>query len=182
MKKPPALFSKISKREKSIIYVVIFMFSAVLLYILVVNPILSKIAALDGEIENQETRIEKNLRILSRKEVIEKEIDYYSSYVMRAKSEQQETVGFLQEMEEMANKSSLYVIDIKAAGLEEGELLNKYLIRLNCEAQIEQITNFFYDVESSKKLLRIEEYDLRPKTAGSSVIKCTITISKAVLP
>ena len=98
------------------------------------------------------------------------------------RSEEEEAVFLLKEIEEIANKSSVYVIDIKSAGLQKGDLLEKFLVKLNCEAQMEQLTKFFYDLESSKKLLKVEKYDIKPKTEGSSVVRCALTISKGVLP
>jgi len=173
--------SKIPKKQKTILYIVGFVISAVILVQLILIPILGKMKELDAKIEKEERRIKANLNTLARKAILRKEIDYFGSFVTQARSQEEETVSFLQEIEEMANKSSLYVIDIKSAGLEKGEALEKYLVKLNCEAQIEQITNFFYDVESSKKLYKVESYDIRPKTAGSSVIRCAVSISKALM-
>ncbi|MFH1045531.1 MAG: type 4a pilus biogenesis protein PilO [Candidatus Omnitrophota bacterium] len=174
-------FSRRPKREKMIFYAIVFVLALVFLEQLILEPILGKMRALDQEIGTEEARIKKNLHILAQKDTLKKEIDYFDAYAGEQLSQEEQTVGLLQEIEEMANKTALYVIDIKAAGLSETEQLRKFLVKLNCEAQLQQLTNFFYDVESSKKLLKIEDFDIRPKTEGSSVVRCTITISKAVL-
>lgn len=176
-----ALLSKRSKKEKTILFAIIFIIVAGVLHVLILRPIFSKMKDLDAQIETEEKRIRKNLHILSQKDRIREEIEYFGSYVVHARTQEEETVSFLQKIEETANKLSLYVIDIKSAGLETGEFLDKYFVKLNCEAQIEQLTNFFYDVESSKRLYKIEVFDIRPKTVGSSVIRCALTISKAVM-
>lgn len=177
-----AIFSGRPGKEKQIIYIVLFTAAAVLLYIFVIAPILAKIGSLDAQVEEEELRIKKNLKIVGQKDRIKEEIEYYGSFVTHEQSQEEETVAFLQEVEERANRSSLYVIDIKSSGVEKEEMLEKYYVKLNCEAQIEQLTNFLYDLESSKKLLKVEQYDIRPKTAGSSILRCAITISKTVLP
>lgn len=88
----------------------------------------------------------------------------------------------MKDIEELAKKFSLYVIDIKAAGVEEDGALKKYQANLNCEAEMEQLVKFFYNVENSDKLFKIEKYDLKPKTKRSSVVRSVIVISKTVLP
>lgn len=176
-----AFLSKRSKQEKTILFVIVFLIVAAILHVLILRPILSKMKDLDAQIKTEESRTKRNLHILAQKDRIREEIDYFGSYVVPARTQDEETVGFLQKIEEIANKSSLYVIDIKSAGVEAGDLLDKYFVKLNCEALIEQLTNFFYDVESSKKLYKVESFDIRPKTIGSSVIRCAVTISKAVM-
>ena len=177
-----AFFSHLSKRERFVLYGAIFFISLALLDHLTLGPILSKIKSLNEEIRNQEIMIKKSLHILAQRDRIIKEVDIYSSYVTGAQSQEEETVFLLQKLEEIANESSVYVIDIKSAGLTEEGILKKYLVKINCEAQIEQLSRFFYDIESSNKLLKIEKYDIKPKTEGSSIVRCAMTISKALLP
>ncbi len=174
--------SRLSKREKVVLYGAVFFISLTFLDRLILGPILSEIKSLNTEIQNQEAMIKKNLHILAQKERIKKDLSYYDSYVVYAASPEEETVFLLKDIEKRANKSSIYVVDIKSAGEDEEGEIKKYLVKLNCEAQMEQLSKFFYDVESSKKLLKIENYNIRPKSEGSSVLKCTVSISKALLP
>jgi Tfp pilus assembly protein PilO len=72
---------------------------------------------------------------------------------------------------------------MKPSGLkEEKDNTKKYLVSLSCEGQMEQIMDFMYNVENSRKFLTIEKYQISPKTKESSVINCTMTISKIVIP
>jgi len=181
LKRLSTFFSRLSKRERFILYCVFCFISLALLDRLILRPILSKVKSLNREIQSQEATIKKNLYILAKKDSILKEADEYVLYVTHEQSQEEEVLFLLKEIEKLANKASVYVIDIKSAGLEEDGMFRKYLVKLNCEAQMEQITRFFYDVESSNKLLKIEKYDIKPKTEGSSVLRCTTSISKAVL-
>ena len=176
------LFSRLSKRERLVLYAASFFIALVLLDRLVMGPILFKIKSLNQEIQSQKSFIKRNLHILAQKERIRKEVNIYASYVTAAQSQEEETVFLLKEIEEIANESSVYVIDIKSAGFEKEGILKKYLVKINCEAQMEQLIHFFYDVESSNKLLQIEKYDMRPKTEGSSVLRCALSISQVVMP
>lgn len=182
IKKLSTSLSRLSKREKLILYGVIFFVSLVFLDRLILRSILSKIKLLDKEIQSQEATIKKSLHILVQKDRIKKEANKYASFVTSAQSQEEEMVFLLKGIEELANKRSVYVIDIKSAGLAEEGIFKKYLVRLNCEAQMEQLTGFFYELESSNRMLKIEKYDIRPKTEGSSIVRCTVSISKMVMP
>jgi hypothetical protein len=177
-----ASFSRLSKRERLVLYGAVFFISFAFLDRLILGPILSRIKSLNEDIQDQKTMIKKNLHILAQKDRITKEMNKYTPFLMQAQSQEEEMVFLLKEIEELTNKCSVYVIDIKSAGLAEEGMFKKYLVRLNCEAQMEQLTQLFYELESSNSLLKIEKFDIRPKTAGSSVVRCTTSISKAVLP
>jgi len=175
------IFFRLSKREKIIASIVGIFVALVSMYFIVLSPILSKIESLDQEIRNQEALIKESLYILARQDTINKEIDLYDSFTEHALSQEEEVIFFLQDIEKLANKSEIYIIDIKASGSEESEGLKKYFVRVNCEGQMEQIVKFFYEVENMNKLFKIERYDIRLKTQGSSIVRCTAYISKAVL-
>lgn len=182
MKKLFAIISRLSKRERIILYGTVFVISLVLLDRLVLGTILSKIKSLNQEIKTQEATIKKSLHILAQKDRIEKETNKYTSFVAPAQSKEEEMVFLLKVIEELADGSSVYVIDIKPGSFTESGVFRKYLVKLTCEAQMEQLTELFYKIESSDKLLQIEKYDIKPKTEGSSVVRCSISISKAVFP
>ncbi|MCK4519565.1 MAG: hypothetical protein KAT96_00120 [Candidatus Omnitrophica bacterium] len=182
IKKLSAYILRLSKREKFVFFSAIFFVSLIFLDRLVLGPILSKMKLLNKEIQSQESTIKKSLHILAQKDRLKKETNKYASFVVPAQSQEEEMVFFLKDIEELANKCSVYVIDIKSAGLAEEGIFKKYFVRLNCEAQMEQLTELFYKLESSSKMLKIEKYDIKPKTEGSSVVRCTVSISKAVLP
>ena len=182
MKKLSIYISRLSKSEKIILCGAAFFVSLVFLDRLILSSILSKIELLDREVQSQEAMIKKSLHILTQEDRIKKEANQYASFVTPAQSQEEETVFFLKDIEELANKCSVYVIDMKSSGLTEEDMFKKYLVRLNCEAQMEQLIRLFYELESSTKMLKIEKYDIRPKTEGSSIVRCTVSISKVVLP
>ncbi|HNW40109.1 MAG TPA: GspMb/PilO family protein, partial [Candidatus Omnitrophota bacterium] len=84
------------------------------------------------------------------------------------------------EIESLASKSSVYLVDMKPSGTKESGSSKRIMINLNCEAQMEQLVDFMYNLENSNILLSIEKYQLTPKTKESSVAKCSISVYKVV--
>lgn len=175
--------SKLSKKEKALLYAAVFVGLVVLLDRAIIYPVYAKIRSLHTQIKEKEFTIVKEMRILAMKDKIAGEAKKYSSYAGVALSEEEEITTLLKEIESLANKSSLYVVDMKPAGAkEEKDKSKKFLVSLSCEGQMEQIMDFMYNVENSKSLLSIERYQISPKSRESSVATSSMTISKISLP
>lgn len=172
----------LSKREKIIFYAAISFVSLTLLDRLIISPIYSKIKSLNEEVKEKESSIKKSLHILAQKERISSEIARYTSFLTSAKSEEEETTYLLKEIEGLANKAGVYLVDMKPGGLKDMGSSKKYLINLNCEAQMEQLFDFMYNIENSNKLLTIEKYQIGPKSKESSIARCSMSIAKIIMP
>jgi hypothetical protein len=175
-------FSHLPKRQRIIIYCAVSFIFLFLADRLIINPVVSKIDTLNKELLAREEGIKRDLRILSMKDKITSESSKYSSFFHSAKSEEEENVILLKELENLAGKSSVYLIDIKPGGTKEAGLAKKFLIILNCEAQMEQLVEFMYNIENSVQLFIIDKYQVTQKSSESSVIHCTMTVSKMAMP
>lgn len=177
-----AVFAKLSKKEKIIFYLVIFFVSLVILDRLIASPVLNKMKSLDKEIKKKEAQIKKDLRIVARKDRILAENVKYSSFLDAFQSKEDQAASSLKEIEDYADKASVYLVDMKPSSTKESGASKKYLINLNCEAQMEQLISFMYNIENSKELLTIERFQISPKAKGSSVARCNMVISKTITP
>jgi len=175
------MLSRLSKREKFILYGAVLIVSLTALDRLIINPISSKIEALNKQIQEKDAGIKKDLCILAQKERILAEKAKYTSFLSSSASEEEEMTSILKEVEALAGKSSVYIVDMKPVGLKKSGSSEKYLINVNCEAQMEQLTEFIYNIESSDKLLSIEKYQISPKSKESSLAKCGMSIAKIVV-
>jgi len=175
-----SFLAHLSKREKVIFYAAISFLSLTLLDRLIISPVYSKIKSLNEEIQEKESIIKKNLRILSQKDRISSETAQYASFLNNAKSQEEEATSLLKEIEGLANKAGVYLVDMKPGGLKDKGLSKQYLINLNCESQMEQLAEFMYNIENSNRLLTIEKYQISPKSKESSVVRCSMSIAKIV--
>ena len=165
-----------------VLYTAVVFISLAFLDRIVIFSVSNKIKFLDRQIETKESEIKKNLKILTQKNRIEVQRANLSSYLGRAQSENEEVTQLLKEIEGFANKAAINLIDMKPAGIKEMEASRKYLINLNFEGKMEQVVEFMYEVESSRKLLTIEKYQINPKSKDSNLSKCSMVISKLVIP
>lgn len=174
--------NRLSKRERIIAYAAFFIISLALLERLIIHPISSKMDSLNKQIRETETEIKTSLHIVSQKDRIVSESSKYKSFLSEQNSEDEEMTALFKEIENLANKSSVYLVDMKPMGLKETASVKKYMATLNCEAQMEQLADFMYNIENSTLLLSIEKYEISPKSRDSSIVKCSMTIAELIAP
>ncbi|OIO36597.1 MAG: hypothetical protein AUJ74_01845 [Candidatus Omnitrophica bacterium CG1_02_44_16] len=175
-----AYLSRLNKREKFVFYAAVVFISIALVDRLIVGPIVSRMRLLDEKIKIQKELIKKNARIVSEKDRVLAAVKDYAIFSRKAQTSDEEVAFLLGEVEKMARKTSLYVVDMKPMGMEEDAISRKYSVDLNCEAQMEQIMGFMYAVESSDRLLVVETFNISPKSKDSSIAKCNMRISNVI--
>ena len=176
-----AVLPRLAKRERFVLYAAATFIFLALFDRLLIYPIFNKMKSLKKEIQETESSIRRNLHILAQKDRILSESAKYASFIGGTKSDEEEMTFLLKEVEGLANKSSVYLIDIKPAGTKGPAFPKKCTITLNCEAQMEQLISFIYSIENFNRLLIIEKYQITPKVRESSVAKCVMSVSKISL-
>lgn len=172
---------KLSPRERIIFYMATFFVFLTLMDRLIINPISSKMNTLNAEISEKKIALQKNLRILAQKERIEKEVEQYSQILNNVKSEEDITPT-LGKIENLASKTGVYIVDMKPIDLKNVGAIKKHLIKLSCEAPMEQLVEFIAKIESLNNLLIIERCQMAPKSRESDVVKSEVSIVKIIIP
>lgn len=174
--------NKISKREKTALYLGAGILFLLFLDRFIFSPINRKIARLNQEIKINQTRLANDLRNIQHKDAIISEYNKYKAYVKKAGSDEEETAKTLGEIENVARSSSVYLMDIKPQAPKQTEFYKKYSAEVEIEGQMNDIINFLYKLNSSPQLLRTEKVSLTPKEKNSEVAKALILVSKFLIP
>ena len=175
-------YAKLSKTERRILAVTILFVAIAFVDRVIVLPISTTLASLNLTISEQETAIKKSMSVLLHKGGIVAESKEYMSYSVEAKNPEEEMVGLLKEVESVAEKAGVSLIYVKPGTIKEENGMKKYYSNLECEAPMEQVATFFYDIESSNQLIKIEKFQIQPKSKDSSIARCTVAVYKTVLP
>jgi hypothetical protein len=177
------IYQRLSRREKIILYLSITIVMGVAADQLVLGPIHRSVQSLEQKIRDAEANIKRSIQLLGQKDKMMKEAEHYASYAISSKSSEDGVLVLLKQIQELASQASVNLLFSKpAGGGSETKDRNVYRVSLECEGQMDQLINFFYAIENSKLLLRIEKYSLQPTAKGSSVAKCAATISMAGIP
>ncbi|MFH1578371.1 MAG: hypothetical protein ABIC18_04810 [Candidatus Omnitrophota bacterium] len=177
-----AFFTHLTKKEKIVFYVALGFILLAVMDRLIIYPVISKMQLLDEEIKQEQIRIKRDLHILAQEDRIIIESQKYEKYSMSDITAEEAITLTLKEIENLANKAAVYLIDIKPTDIRDEFAYKKYFLNLSCEGQMEQLMDFIYKVESSDNLLKIEKYSISPKSEDSSIAHSSITISKIAIP
>ncbi len=178
-----AFMSRLSKRGKTIFYGVLAVVSLLLLYGLVLRPILTAMDSLDERIHNEKTAAVTALRILNRREELKEKLETYKRYFRKPPLDDKIFRALHKHIDEMADESSVTLIKTRTRNMEmEVETrLKRYPVSVECEAKMEQIAEFFYKIEGSDELLKIEKFNITAPKEGSSIVDCEMVISQTII-
>jgi len=147
----------------------------------IIGPIYSRTLELDKSIVDKQAAIKRNLKILSQIDSIEKRKAEYRAFSVAETTPEQDTSSLFKEVDALASRSLINVADIKPQEPKKEQQFKKYQVNVSCEAPFDKLIEFLYNIENSRKVLKIEKFTLSLKSKQDTVLKCTMTISKVVL-
>jgi hypothetical protein len=180
-KKIAAWWGRLSKREKTIVFVTGIIIVFFVLDRIVVGPATHKMTALDTQIRDKEAAIKQSLHVLVQKDKIMSEGRRYESYSVDSPNPEKETVALLKDIESTADRAGVSLLYVKPAKDQRIGSVHVFYATLECESEMTSLAGFFHEIEGSNKLLKIEKFDIQPKSRDSSIARCAMTVSKTVL-
>jgi len=175
-------FSRISKREKYILYASIVVVLFVLIDRAVLSPVTRVLGSLDKQISAQEGEMEKSVRILNSEDSIVAEYRKTAQNLKKTSSNEEEISVLSSEIEELARKTSVLIKNIKPLSLEESDLYVKYKIDVEAESEMPYLMDFMYQLEKSPQLIKVDKITLSPQKKNSPVLKASFVVSKSLIP
>lgn len=177
-----AFLSKASKKERIGLSIAIVILSLALFDRLIVSPIAAKIRQLNQQILTDEKQLGQYLRYLQQKAAVSAEYQKYTQYVKKVGSDEEEQTKILGEIEELARRSNISILNMKPQSPKETTFYKKYEIGIEADGAMESLVNFLYQINSSSQLLRAEKVRFSLKEKDSSVIRSSIVVTKVVIP
>lgn len=148
---------------------------------LLISPVRARFNSLNQQIRITEKQLGSDMRNLNQKEIISEEYNKYVPYISRSGSDEEEVARILGEIESLARKSSVYLVDMKPRKPREIEFYKEYTVEIEAEGYMESLTGFMYHLNTSSQLLRIETLRLNPTKTGSSVLTASMLITKVLV-
>jgi hypothetical protein len=161
-------WDRLSKRERSLVILTATILAVFVVKYVVITPFLERREWVKNQLESQPQLLAKNLRYVGQKEALLASLEAARSQVKIQEpklltgdtpsvsaSDLQETVQAL------ATREGTQVITTRVLNPEQAGSFSKIGIQLEVGGQIQQIANLIKGVESSSKLLIIDEINVR---------------------
>ena len=181
MAKLKQLFSRLSKRERLILYVTVIVIFFGLMQRLVYRPIVGHFNELEEKILSQEDQLSKNMRYLAAREIIVNRYSAYAAHAVTSGVDEEEIASLVNEIERLARKSGLSLVNMKPKPATATEFGKQYPLEVEVETQMAQLIKFIHGLHSSKYILGVEKLRLVPKGKKSAQVRGNLLINKTVI-
>lgn len=175
------IFSKLSKRERFIIYFLLAAVFVMLFDRLVLSPVTKRMDALNSEITVQEKKLIKSLRILQQEDLVSAEFNENVKQIKQEGSDEEEMMSFQSSIERLAKKTNLVIINMQPSDIYVSELYKKYTVKVDAEAAIARLADFIYQLERSPQFIRVSEFSLSLAKGSPAVLKIYMLLTKITL-
>lgn len=174
-------FSRLSKNERIGLSLAAIIAAMAFMDRLVVNPIKDRITRLNYRVNVAEEELKVDLRNLKEKKAISQEYEKYTQYVTKAGSDEEEVAKILAEIEGLARKSGVSLIDITPQAATEIDFYKEYVAEVEIEGKTQAVVKFLYQLNNSALLLRTQKLRMSLKEKGSSVVTAVLLVTKILI-
>lgn len=175
------LFSGLSKRQRTLLYVTVGVVCLASSEWFVYSPIVSRLHELDQEIVLKESQLRRNLRNLAAREGVLKAYSPYTAYASTAASDEEKIGGLLKEIEGLARKSGLALVNVRPKPATKIDVGKQYSVEIESETDMGPLIRFIHGLHGSKYLLRVTQLRLAPKGGRSPQVKVYLLINETVI-
>jgi hypothetical protein len=171
----------LSAKEKKLLYAAGLILGIMMFDRIVVGPILNESKILDEKILDQITNTEKNLRLLGYKErILEEDSSYGEYYTEEGLSREVLIASFLGEVESTAKNAGITLSNINPVNVVPKEGYTEFSLALECQGNMRNIIDFMYNIDNSRKPLRVLSFELAVKNRENYGVRCGITVVKMI--
>ncbi|MFH1201531.1 MAG: type 4a pilus biogenesis protein PilO [Candidatus Omnitrophota bacterium] len=175
------ILKHLSKRERTILYLTVGIVVCISGYNLILSPLFKMYGELNQEVLAKRIALEKATRLIGQKENIENEYKKFSSILKASGSVQEQMAELLSEIEAIARRDAIPISNMRPQPIQDKKFYKKFIIEIKCEAEMSRLLKFFYELETSKSLLKIESLKVNPRVAESPILEASLIISKISL-
>ena len=162
------LWQRLSRREKGLVAVAAAVLVLIVLRLLVVIPYLERRDWVKTQLDLEPQRLEKNLRFLARRgemiaalEAARKELREREPKLLTGDTASVSASDLQDAVQALAAKEGTQVITTRVLNPEPEGSFSKISIQMEIGAQIDQAANLVRSIETSPKLLVVDEINVR---------------------
>jgi len=162
------LWQRLSGREKGLVAIAMAVFLLIVMRILVVNPYLERREWVKTQLELEPQRLEKNLRYVAQKEEMvaaleaaRRELREREPRLLTGDTASVSASDLQDAIQALAAKEGTQVITTRVLNPEPEGTFSKISIQMEIGAQIDQAANLIRSIETSSKLLVVDEINVR---------------------
>src|SRR5919108_3112152 len=163
-----SFWQRLSPRERGLVILTLAILSLILGQYAVVAPFLERREWVKNQLDNQPQLLEKNLRYLNQREALaaalesaQNEIKAREPKLLTGDTPSVSASDLQDTVQGLATREGTQVITTRVLNPEAAGLFSKIAIQMEVGGQIEQVANLVRGIETSPKLLVVDEINIR---------------------
>ena len=163
-----SFWRRLSPRERGLVILTLAILSLILGQYAVVAPFLERREWVKNQLDNQPQLLEKNLRYLNQREALaaalesaQNEIKAREPKLLTGDTPSVSASDLQDTVQGLATREGTQVITTRVLNPEAAGLFSKIAIQMEVGGQIEQVANLVRGIETSPKLLVVDEINIR---------------------
>ena len=174
------ILSQLSGRERKVLILTLVIVLGAIVYGLFLEPGIRLWKDSNEQIASRKRLLERNVRIIARKDSAENEYVKFASFIKKVGSDEDEKTSMLKHVEILAAKNNVKIIQIKPREVEEFEYYKIFSIEIESRSGVEAQAKFIYALQNSPQVLKVTNLRLAAKGSGAGVLKSVMVITKIV--
>ena len=168
----------ISQKEKIGISIAAIIFFLAIADRLILTPISCTLGQINRQTNIAERKLAYSLNNLNQKELIEGEYQKYGLQLKANGSDEEKTTSMLSEIENLAKKSGVSLVDIKPQPSKNVDFYKELIIEVNAQGSMRDLVRFLHDLHDSPVLFCAQNLHLDLKDKDSAIVNALITVTK----
>jgi|GEM_PF-652909 len=165
-------------REKKVLLFTALVAGFALLHHFLLDPFFKEWRDLSAEIRLTETRLRKIRLLLRKKTDIESAFKKYTGLSSKKEEGSEEKMtGVLQEIETLAQKSSLKILELRPLPQKRKEFFLEQGLEVSAEGTASQFAQFIYSLLDSPNSLKIEKLELNSKSGQDQLLRALVIVT-----
>lgn len=175
------IISRLSKRERTIFYITVFVVAFFLFFKFVIEGMLRLNTHLNRELHNKQVQLRRAGQI-AKKGSVQKDYETLIAALKMVKNPQEEMARLLSEIDKIAKDSGVNVLNIRPQEIEDKKFYKRLSVDLRLEGENRNIMRFVFYLESSPLLLRIDKFNLAARSSQRGFLDCELSLSRVAIP
>lgn len=168
---------KMTRLSKVLIGCILFLLIIVGVFV----PLKRMYKEIDRRIMVTEAQFVRNQHALSSVQSSQTLFKQYEAISRQVRSDKEEQVTFMKEVEGIVKKNSIAISQIKPIPREEVGAVSRFLLELEFDTTIQDLVSFLYDVADSGTLVSPEEMTIATKDRRANILSVRLVLSKIFL-
>lgn len=171
-----------TQREKRITILAATVVFVYVFYLVVYIPIKKKGGALDHKIEQAKIQLNKELKVINRSKIFDKNYRDVLEEFRQKGSDEQIMSGILSEVENVAGIARVRISEKKPKKTKKIDFYNNFSVSLSLEGTLTDILHFLYILQNSPHLFNVDELNLTLSSSQGALLRCRLDLSRNLIP